>query len=84
MPGEGVAEVEPDRPGRLEHPRQLAADRSEIAHPVIDRSFQAELPGHAVVAQLEVRGGGEDTVDAGLGQLREARQDVARQDGVAG
>ena len=48
-----VADVQPDRPGRLEHPRDPAHHQPQLIHPAINVGLDTDLAPHPIVAQLE-------------------------------
>src|SRR5437660_6284599 len=81
MPTEAVAEVEPARAGRYEYSGDFVEDLPQRGHPACDVRLQAELPGHAVVAELEVRRRCDHSVHTRRWQLTQDGQRIPEQDG---
>ena len=76
-----VAEVDPDRPGRLQHPHHLPGGGEQRVDELGGRGFGADLAVvmHAVVGvrpKAEERWAGHDQIHAGVGERQGER--VAR------
>jgi hypothetical protein len=75
----GVAEVEPERPARLEHAPRLQQDGAEGRHVILPAALGADAAA-GVAAVPEVGRAGEDTVDARVGEAAQRPQGVATHD----
>ena len=82
--GVHVADVQPERTPRNQHPRNLGRDRAQVLHPLVNVGFLAELLRASLVgADLKVRRARHDAIHRGVGKCSQHLQRVALENLIA-